>query len=166
MRLFLTIFFLALTLPSFSHAASERYTGQTQIKCNNTEIPVPRFAPLSNENLFIKNDGNCGSDHFEMFIGIGQDCERQQMCYLYFFSKEKLNTGYIHSALDEIFGQGLEEIELAKNINGYYIPSRVFAYPTPERIIWIDQHYLYVIGQKGGGKDDLIKAANSLLIPQ
>ncbi|PZP54840.1 MAG: hypothetical protein DI586_08705 [Micavibrio aeruginosavorus] len=143
---------------------SEQYKGQRNISCGEEKVEIPEFFPISRENLFIRySKANCSSENFEMVMGIGKNCAGEQICFTHSFSKQKLADRYINSALDEIFSQGLKARKLNEEKTGYLMPVKVYAYPGPLRIIWIDRNYIYMIGQKGGDESTLIKSANSLI---
>lgn len=143
---------------------TEPYKGQSSIECNGMKVNIPQFFPFSQDNLFLKfSERQCSEDHFEITVGLGEDCHGAHMCMTNFFSKQGLKAGGVHWALDEILDQKLKEIKLDRNIIGYHIPSRVFAYPTPQGIVWIDRDFIFVIGNNGGGEKDLVKSANSLI---
>lgn len=142
---------------------TEPYTGQISIKCNGAEMPIPKFFNARNDNLFLRfSETSCNSKTFEIFIGIGADCNGENVCYTNFFARQKL-TDVIQSALDGFFTQASKKISLDNNVDGYSIPVQVFAYPTPARIIWLNHGYLYVVGSKSGPESDLIKSANSFI---
>lgn len=144
--------------------AVEAYRGQTIIKCKGVEINIPKFNVNNTDNLFLTFPKNaCNKDNFEVFVGIGADCNGSQMCYTDFFSKQKISASNVNSTLDEIFSRNLKSIKLDNNLTGYIVPVYITAYPTPLKLIWQDESYIYIIGSKGGVIEQLVESANLLI---
>lgn len=163
--------FLFLSWLTFSAQSVPLLSGNSgSIAACNKHISIPRYFPyISDESglfLTVKED-DCGNESIKIFIGHTPDCTGQNVCGVASFLSMRID-GDLATKLEQSLSSTAHEVSLAKNIVGYYAPSKCYAYCTEAKLVWFTQGQINILGSKTSKNKDsdiaeFTKSANSLI---
>lgn len=156
---------------------NEIYNKQSTFTCNKQKFKIPAYFPHQDKfsynnkppssDLYLTTmDSECSTKHFRIVLGLGENCAGQNVCVNSVFEYREFRreeAGWVEDALLAYKA----EIELDKDIRGYFIPSRCYAYCNTAKLIWFNENKVFIVSSKIDNSkssiDELIKSANSYI---
>lgn len=165
--------YAAANVDDMPEMTSVRYNGQTTFSCEGNTFPIPPYMPYMHKWPYTDNEfymtalkERCSPQAFDMTIGLTPTCIGQNVCGRASFFYNKLD-GLLEEKLEGYFSAYGQDIKLHKNLFGYFVPSRCFAYCNEARLVWFKDNAIYVIGVHHNNSDEtkkeLIESANSYI---
>ncbi len=162
---------------------NEEYNKQTVFTCNKQKFQIPPYFPFGDKFVYnnkppasdlylTAQEKYCTPDYFNVILGLSPNCMGQNICINGSFSYSKVVSSVINE-IRSAFSIYTKEIELNKNLIGYFVPSQCDLYCSTARLIWFDYNVnkIFIISTKNPQNtqkviDELVKSANSYINSQ
>jgi hypothetical protein len=174
-NLFLVSFLLCYTQTALTEETSYYSTlfdGNGFISVGDKNIVIPKKLPYyknTEEKIYltISNDKPANEKNIHVEFGLKEGCFGQNVCDFATYAVEVISPQLL-SNLMLSFEVSAIKVVLQGNIEGYYFPSKCYAYCNEAKLFWFNRGRIYMIGTKfGADNTDAIKqlkdSANSFI---
>ncbi len=144
--------FLALLCGAETHAetVTKKYEGDSSFTCGGKTYSIPTYFPYqksySSGTRYLK--ASCSKTGFEVSINLDKDCQGQHDCEVAKFTFGIIDQGVMGVISAGYFNTTKSFSLKDEPLNGFYLPSKCYAYCNKMFFLWFDNNKAYAIGSE------------------